>query len=260
MNSSCKALIILVPNPGLVATPFFKSMIGLTQALVRQKIPFAIKTFEFSDIVMSRNFLMSYFLSNPQFSHALCLDCDLQFEASQFFRLLDLQVDCAIAPYPRRQLSMSRLVAGIEKNLAAAPDTRLTEAQVFAQALGHVVQARTSNGDWRSKTQGDFVTVPSAGMGFTLLTRKVPEMMVDAGLVDHFPEQGKLPLHAGADRFHGFFNHIVSPDGKFILGEDQSFFQRWSFGCKGDIWADRRSQIVHHGNYGFRGDFSVEDI
>lgn len=253
-------LVILIPTPGHVVTAFFKSLIGLTQALSQRGIPFAVKTYEFSDIVMSRNYLMSYFLSNPRFTHALCLDCDLEFQPGQFFRLLDFGADCMIAPYPRRQLSMTKLFAEMQENLARPEAERLTHPQVLARALGHVVQKSTAHPGWRSIRRGDFHTVPSGGFGFTLLSRRVPEMMVDKGLVRAFPDQGRLPIHADAPAFHDFFNHMVSPDGRYILGEDQSFFHRWVFGCGQELWADGAARLTHHGAYAFPGDYAAERL
>lgn len=257
-NLDKTTLIILIPNPGLVATPFFKSMIGLTQELRNRGIAFAVKTYEFSDIVMSRNYLMSYFLSNRMFTHALCLDCDLEFGIDQFFRLLALDVDCAIAPYPRRQMSVQKLTAEIAANLQRPADKRLNTRQVLARTLGHVAQFSSSDPTWQSQRRGDFVTLPSAGMGFTLIRRNVPEAMVAARVVDHFPEQGKLEIHADAPEFYNFFNHTISPNGHYIMGEDQSFFHRWVFGCKGEVWADTKASLRHHGPHGFQGDFSAD--
>lgn len=251
-------LLILIPSPGHVVTAFFESMIGLTQALARASIPFAIKTHAFSDIVMSRNYLMSYFLSQPIFTHALCLDCDLGFTPDQFFRLLDLNVDAAVAPYPRRQLSTQKLAQAFAANAALPPDARLRPDQVMARAAGHVVQTATSQPEWAQKTKGDFITLPGAGMGFLLISRNVPEMIVARGLVRAFPEQGKLPLYADAPAFHGFFNHGISADGNYIMGEDQTFLQHWIFGCGQDLWADTKARLVHHGAYGFQGDFAAQ--
>lgn len=251
-------LLILIPSPGHVVTAFFESMIGLTQALTRARIPFAIKTHAFSDIVMSRNYLMSYFLSQPIFTHALCLDCDLGFTPDQFFRLLDLNVDAALAPYPRRQLSTQKLAQAFAANDALPQEARLRPDQVMARATGHVVQTSTSQHGWTQKSNGDFVTVPGAGLGFLLISRNVPEMIVARGLVRAFPEQGKLPLYADAPAFHGFFNHSISSDGKYILGEDQTFLQHWVFGCEQDLWADTKARLVHHGAYGFQGDFAAQ--
>ncbi len=251
-------LVILIPNPGLVATPFFSSVIGLTQDLRSRSVPFAVKTYEFSDIMMSRNYLMSYFLSNRRFTHALLLDCDLEFGRTQFFRLKDFGKDCMIAPYPRRQLSVRKLEKEIEANLLRPEGERLSPDDVFARAVGHVVQRGSSRPGWKPRQEGGFVTVPGAGMGFTLISRRVPEAMVAAGVVDAYPAQGKLPIYSDAPEFYNFFGHSVSADGAIILGEDQSFFHRWIFGCGGDVWADTTARLVHHGQFGFRGHYGAE--
>ena len=67
-------LLILMPTGGHVDTPAVHSLIGLTQALPRRGIGFALKTYEWSDLVVSRNYLMSYFLAQKKFTHALLLD------------------------------------------------------------------------------------------------------------------------------------------------------------------------------------------
>lgn len=258
MPSKPVTLVILIPTPGHVVTAFFKSLVGLTQALSQRNIAFAIKTYEFSDIVMSRNYLMSFFLSNRKFTHALCLDCDLEFNSTQFFRLLDFQEDCVIAPYPRRQMSIKKLFSEIQDNQKRPEAERLDDKKVLARALGHVVQKSSSRPDWSAKHRNDFVTVPSAGFGFTLISRRVPEAIVENKLVTAYPYQGKLPIYADAPEFYDFFNHIISPDGRYILGEDQSFFHRWGFGCGQDIWADTQARLIHHGSFGFQGDFGAE--
>ena len=78
-------------------------MIRLTQALQNRKIPFLLKTVELSDIVMARNYLLSVFLSDERFTHALFLGSDLSFEPEQFFRLLDFDEDFVTAVYPDHQ-------------------------------------------------------------------------------------------------------------------------------------------------------------
>ena len=52
---------------------------------------------------MARNYLLSVFLSDERFTHALFLGSDLSFEPEQFFRLLDFDEDFVAAVYPDRQ-------------------------------------------------------------------------------------------------------------------------------------------------------------
>ena len=50
-------LLILMPTGGQIDTPAVHSLLGLTQALPRRGIRFALKTYEWSDLVISRNAL-----------------------------------------------------------------------------------------------------------------------------------------------------------------------------------------------------------
>ena len=52
---------------------------------------------------MARNYLLSVFLSDERFTHALFLGSDLSFEPEQFFRLLDFDEDFVTAVYPDHQ-------------------------------------------------------------------------------------------------------------------------------------------------------------
>ena len=108
------SLLILMPTGGQIDTPCVHSLLGLTQALPRRGIPFALKTWEWSDLVISRNYLMSYFLAQKQFTHALLLDSDMSYEARLFFDLLDFDADFTSAPYPQRQMRWQHFRSLIE--------------------------------------------------------------------------------------------------------------------------------------------------
>ena len=80
-----KKVVIAIPTGGgRVHTKFMTCLIALTQKMSSARIAFAVKTYEFSDFVMSRNYLASYFLSQEEITHALLLDSDLEFSPDQF--------------------------------------------------------------------------------------------------------------------------------------------------------------------------------
>jgi hypothetical protein len=247
------ALLIALPNSGSFETPFFKSMIGLTQALYRRKIPFAIKTYEFSDIMMSRNYLMSYFLSHEKFSHCFMADSDLSFAPSQFFRLYDLDVDYAAGLYPSRRLDIERFRKYVEEN-----EQKLETSEIYARSLKYIyTEDRRGLGGRDVEWNGDFRTVATVGTGFLVLKRAVPEQMVAKGAARPLERTGRLPGYSDAPRFADFFSHHLTEAGDAFYGEDQSFSRRWVLGCGGRIWVDGKSRIGHHGVQGFYGDASV---
>jgi hypothetical protein len=97
-------LLIQMPTGGHVDTPCVHAILGLTQELQRRGIPFALRTYEWSDLVISRNYLMSVFLAKKRFTHALLLDSDMSFEPDLFFKLLEFDEEFTVAPYPQRRM------------------------------------------------------------------------------------------------------------------------------------------------------------
>ncbi|MEO9516872.1 MAG: hypothetical protein ABJH45_18865 [Paracoccaceae bacterium] len=256
-------IMIAMPTSGYVRTETMVALIGLTQGLRERGIAFAIKTFEGSDIVMSRNALMSQFFTDITFSHTLLIDGDMSFEPTVVFRLLEFGAAFTCAAYPQRKLSLEKLRRLIENDATDSDrdrDRERTPTQdLLAKALSYNVQKRLNHVEpWQSKYHDGFRTVPGAGTGLMLIARTVPETMVAKGVAPARPRHDGLPLYAGA-KFHDFFSHVTDPKGSLIYGEDQSFCRRWVEGCSGDIWCDETAVIVHHGHFPFRGNFSLHD-
>ena len=260
MKKHC--LLIMVPNTGMVHTEFMKSIIGLTQSLQTKNIAFLLKTVEFSDIVMSRNYLLSYFLSHEKFSHALFIDSDLSFKPEQFYRLFDFDAEFVAAAYPNRRMAEGILKAVWNGQKKASNNQSETEMiqETLAGAMHYLVTRHASQTTSITEEQKDgFHTAASLAGGFSLIKRAVPEKMVQAGVAQLFPRAGRLNIYQDAPHFADFFSHLPTEENQALLGEDQSFCKRWVQGCGGKIWVDGASKITHHGNYAFRGDYSKSD-
>jgi hypothetical protein len=109
-------LLILMPTGGHIDTPCVHSLMGLTQALSKRGIGFALRTYEWSDLVISRNYLLSVFLGLTKFSHALLLDSDMSFEPDLFFKLLDFDEDFTVAAYPQRRMPWAALRCAVRSS------------------------------------------------------------------------------------------------------------------------------------------------
>ena len=243
-----KTLYIALPTMGEIATPTVKMLIGLTQALARKGIPFAFDTYEFSDIVFSRNQLMSKFFTDKRYSHMLCLDSDMVVEPGAIFRLIDFDVDFAATAYPQKHPRWGRLRALIEAEAEKPKEERAEMAELISRSwIWNHQKAAFGGGKWVPKRKGGFITVPATGTGLMLLSRAVPERMVETGAATPKPRMRDVPLHKDLD-YHDFFSHLTAPDGGFMYGEDQSFCMRWVEGCGGEIWLDTESTVTHFGN------------
>ena len=246
-------LLIAMPTQGEIATPTVKSLIGLTQALVRRGIAFGFETYEFSDIVFSRNQLMSIFHTRETFTHMLFLDSDMAFKPEAIFRLLDFGADFTATAYPQKHPKWGRIRELIEAEANLPKEKRTPMDQILSRAWTYNHQrAAFGGGSWKAKSKDGFITVPAAGTGMMLFTRAVPETMVANGAAIEKPRMAHVPLHKGL-KYHDYFSHLSAPDGGLMYGEDQSFSMRWTDMCGGEIWLDTQSTITHHGNKSFTG-------
>lgn len=259
-------LLIAMPTMGEISTPTVKSLMGITQALARKGIPFAFETYEFSDIVFSRNQLMCKFHTQTRFTHMLMMDSDMAVEPAAIFRLLDFGVDFAATAYPQKHPRWERLRALIEAEADKPRAERASTADLISRSWVYNHQrAQFGGGPWTAKRRGGFVTVPATGTGLMLLSRKVPETMVERGIVARKPRLEQVPLHKGLI-YYDYFSHLTSPDGGLMYGEDQSFCMRWTHHAGGEIWLDTQSTVIHHGNkahigrYGNQVDEDFPDI
>ena len=253
-NLAPYSLLLMMPTAGSISTATVQTLLGLTQTLTHHKIPFAFKTFEWSDLVMSRNYLMSYFLMKSFFSHALLLDSDLSFDPTLVLDALRLGEDFVIAPYPQRKLNLDRLAA-----MLVAETTQIEKrptSGILAKSLDYLVQKEwDTHGAVVSEQRSGFRTVAGGGTGFMLVARKVPETMVEKKHARNFPRQAPFG-GVTSGKFFDFFSHLPDNVGSYLYAEDQSFCRRWVLGCKGKIWAHDSAKITHHGSFSFAGNYA----
>ncbi|MEM0987961.1 MAG: hypothetical protein AAGK00_03725 [Pseudomonadota bacterium] len=251
-------LLICMPTQGDISTPTVKSLIGLTQALARRRLPFGVETYEFSDIVFSRNQLMNIFHTRKEFTHMLLLDSDMVVEPQAIFRLLEFGVDFAATAYPQKHPRWNRLRALIEAEAGLPEDQKSPMAELLSRTwIYNHQRAGFGGAPWRPKRRNGFITVPATGTGLMLITRAVPETMVGRGVVGRKTRLEQVPLHKGLI-YHDYFSHLSSPDGSMMYGEDQSFCMRWTEQCGGEIWLDTQTNVTHYGVKSYPGTYAYQ--
>lgn len=251
-----KVILIAMPTLGEIATPTVRCLIGLTQAFARARISFAFETYEFSDIVFSRNQLMCIFQSRKQFTHMLMMDSDMAVEPAAILRLMEIDVDFAATAYPQKHPRWNRMreLIEAEANLPDNEKSPMSELLSRTWIYNHQ-KADFGGGDWIAKKRNGFITVPATGTGLMLLSRRVPEKMIEEGVAKHKPRLEQVPIHKGLE-YHDYFSHLSSPDGGLMYGEDQSFCMRWTHYCGGEIWLDTESRVYHYGTKAFVGRYA----
>lgn len=246
------ALMVALPNQGQVTTITMKSVLALAADCFQANIPFVLATHEFSDIVMSRNALMSKFLSDKTLSHCLWLDSDIAFHPGTVWRMADFDVDWTVATYPRKRMDWDRLRAGFEAE-AELPDARKTPTEeLLSQTWRYTHQPGGFDGQpFVPRSRDGFVTIAGCGAGFMLMTRAVPERLVETGEAKALPRMNR-EVDGLNIVYHNFFGHLVSPSGDYLYAEDQSVCLRWAR-TGGEIWMDTRAEIGHIGAHAWVG-------
>ncbi len=254
------SLMIAMPTMGSVKTQSVMSLVDLATALHAENIRHSLKFYQFSDIVMSRNYLLSAFFSDQRFSHLLFLDSDIIYRPETILRMLAFGADFTVGTYPQKHFDLDRLRQLVERQAElpdgekAGMDRLLSESWTYNHQMGGF-DGRT----WEPRAKDGFMTVPACGAGLMLLSRRVADRMVETGAA--LPktamnrQQGDIAL-----QFHDFFGHLDSQGGTYMYGEDQSFAKRWTDIVGDDIWLDTRSVVGHVGDHVFAGRYSDQLI
>ena len=249
-------VLILMPTSGMITTETTKTLIGATQLLPKRGLGVAFKTFEWSDLVISRNYLVSYFLADRKFTHALLLDSDLSFEPALILELLQRNEDFMVAPYPQRQIKLNKLCAEMKTSLSIGDEASMNA--VLSRSYHYLVHSQWEDGlPYENEKKPGQTMVAGAGTGLMLISRKVPEEMVRTGQAKCYGRQatfGDVP--AGA--FFDFFSHLPDKASSYLYAEDQSFCRRWVRGCQGKIWALNGARVTHHGTFPFHGHYNPD--
>jgi hypothetical protein len=195
-------------------------------------------------VTRARQTIVCHFLDNPNATHLLFIDADIEFEPEQVFRLIDFDADFTAAIYPVKQINWE-LMAGA----AQAGRTPLESA-----TLSYVIE-RDTPGD--AVTRNGFVKSRYAGTGFMMIRRAVLERMIE-----HYPELRYTNEHRAGDPLEGnrwrsaLFNCVIDPATGFYLSEDFAFCRRWT-DMGGEIWVDYTSRLNHVGLMVYKGNLAA---
>lgn len=218
-----------------------RSLLSATAALQRQGIATSFSDIDYSDIVVSRNYLISnFYLNKDDCSHILFLDNDMGFEVALILDMLQLGKDVVGAIYPRREIDLAKLHAGGGENFAKAK----------AAALNFIVTKSDT-----PETLGKFMKVAQCGTGIFLVSRAAIRTMIEKcpEIVDDRLFKG-MPFASRFSRFLTPFDKIRTGDRE--LSEDFSFCHRWTQACGGEIWASFDHPIRHVGSFVYEARFS----
>lgn len=237
---------ILIATPcygGQVCAAFMKSVISLMADGIAKGI--SIQWMDGSDslITRARDNLVRRYL-DTSYDYLLFVDADIAFKPEQVWRLLDRDVDVAVAAYPFKQIYPID-VRGIDP-------TRFGNEDIYALQHRFVLNPLKDE----SIDDKGFIKVYDAATGFMLIKRDVFVKMKEA-----YPELWYWNDQTGeeSENDYLFFSEMIEKmeNGKLRrLSEDYAFCRRWQ-NIGGEIHLDTNSKLTHIGPHWFEGDLKA---
>jgi hypothetical protein len=228
---------------GMLTDQYFLSLFQAAQVFMRYQIEFKITTLRNESLITrARNLLVSMFLEDPEMTHLMFIDADIEFPPDAIMRMLAMNKDVVCGAYPKKTVSWPSV-----GKAASEGHTDLDNYQAeYAINLKFIdPEKRQVNADNGS------IEVLDASTGFMLIKRQV---ILD--MIEHYPEL-KYNNDASIDpkynpHCYALFDCMIDPVDRRYLSEDYTFCRRWQQ-MGGRIWIDPSTNLNHIGSYTFKG-------
>jgi hypothetical protein len=247
-----KDVFILVCTPaygGLVYTNYMISYFKTSKLLDKIGIRMELKTIgNESLITRARNTCVSYFLSNPKYTHLMFIDADVSWNPNSIINLLSSKKDVVGGVYPKKGYNFAKL-GHILKTWDGKDLNHLKDINL--KILDYAVNFDDVK---NIKIENDCIKVKDVATGFMLIERSVFGV-----LKEKFPELRYNNDLSGLDanlynpeNFWLFFDCIKDPDDGRYLSEDYAFcrlVQMAGMSC----WVNVTIPLSHTGTNTFQG-------
>lgn len=236
-------LRIATPCYGSINSGYHESLLNLSIMLTQCKISFSIHTLVGNSLIpLARNIMVAHFLDDPNLTHFLWIDSDLEFNPEIIVEMFSANKPALTAIYPHKILNFQRLKEEFKTN---ETDT----AKLFSRSLTYPICVDAENSTETPIYQDKFIKVKGGTIGFMLLQRVVFDE-----LQKNYPELKQDPGESIAENirenYWGFFDTMVV-DNKFI-GEDVAFYNRLHK-IGGEVYALLNAPLSHNGSFQYKG-------
>jgi hypothetical protein len=225
-----------------VTEPFMMSFLQTALYFKEIGLKYSVCTISDSLINRARNNLVAKFMGNPDYTHMIFIDVDLQFDKQAVLKMLWHDKDVMTASYPIKEISWDKVKEGAQADIAAV--------DLMEYATRYVVHM-TKPGENQLNIENGAIECYEAGTGFMLIKRQVFDKM--------FKKYKKLKYNDDTGALNGLerensyalFNSYVDDDGRF-LSEDYGFCRYWQK-MGGKIWVDPTINLTHFGRIKYTG-------
>lgn len=229
-------------------TEWMMSMMRLILFLKENNIPATVMPITFESLVSrARNAAAAMFLSDPENTHILFIDSDVQFEPEHVMRLFHVNQPVVAAGYPQKWFSEEKL-----RTLFSQTNPPANPFELATCIPIHIMPTITPDGHMFRPAPQPVMEAEYATTGFLLIQRGVFEK-----IMEKFPEKhytNDIDGYSSADPrfFYDFFPTMIHPVTKRFESEDFGFSRLWRE-TGGTIHIVTDISLVHHGWHGFKG-------
>lgn len=234
---------------GQVTEPFFRSWCKAHMLFTKHEIPYSVTTSANESLVSrARCHMVAYMMANPQATHLMFIDADINFDPIDILHMLQHDKDIIVGAYPKKDLNWAKM----KNHLVSNPDTPLEEFQSMGSnyALNFDLKYNQDNNPIIS-TEDGLIKLKDAATGFMLIKREVIMKMID-----NYPDlyfNNDLNIGPEFEKWtYLFFDVMHEQETKRYLSEDYAFCRRWQ-AIGGEVWLDPLVNLDHVGHFTFNG-------
>lgn len=214
----------------------------------KYEIPYSITTSANESLVSrARCHMVAYFMANPNATHLMFIDADINFDAIDILHMLQHDKDIIVGAYPKKDLDWKGIKRQFDKGIEQPDDLKDAGANYALNFDWNVKDDNTKS----LKIENGLVKLKDAATGFMLIKRSVFERMIE-----EYPElyfNNDLNLDKEFEKWtYLFFDCMHEPETKRYLSEDYAFCRRWQK-IGGEVWLDPLVKLDHVGHYTFNG-------
>ena len=236
---------------GQVTEPFFRSWSRAHMMFTKYEIPYSLTTSANESLISrARCHMVAYFMSNPEATHMMFIDADINFDALDILHMLQHDKDIVVGAYPKKELDWNKIQNTIKNNSSIDSDILNSVGSNYALNFKYNLDEDTP----RMQMTDGLALLKDAATGFMLIKREVIMKMIKEYPDLYFNNDLNLDPEF-AKWTYLFFDTYLEPDTKRYLSEDYAFCRRWQ-NIGGEILLDPLVKLDHTGHFVFDGNLN----
>tara|TARA_R110002126_G_scaffold291031_2_gene450089 strand:- start:1427 stop:2224 length:798 start_codon:yes stop_codon:yes gene_type:complete len=227
---------------------FFMSVMNLVKVFDSKNIRYEIKLIQHESLITrARNGLVAMFMSNPNFSKLLFLDCDIAFSPDTIISMLDQQKPIVGAAYPKKMINWNKV-----KHFANKVKSQ-TELQFRATDMNYNFKYYDTN---KVKIENDFVEVLDIPTGCMLIDKRAMSIIINKNRDTQYTNN--CAGYGSSACFYDLFKTgVVEIKGVPTYLSEDYYFCHLAREAGIALWLSTKASLIHIGRCDYMGNLGM---